>query len=270
MIKDILVFVQAGVGRSLQIEAAVALAKAHSAALSGLCAIDLPSVPAFAEAPIGMEIIQEEMAARRGAAKQLEARLLSAARQAGVAAEWRAVEGEPVSVALQHGRTADLVVLAQADPDAGGEQNRLEELALTLGRPALVVPYVGAPASIGRHAIVAWSATREAARAAHDALPLLRSAQSTSVVGVDLDGAQRASLERLTAHLARHGVKAQPRAASSGGLGVGDVLLNYVANEGADLLVMGAYGHSRVRELVLGGATRTVFRQMTAPVLFSH
>lgn len=270
MLKDLMVFVHVGAGRSPHVAAAVAVAKAHGALLRGVCAVDLPPMPAYAEAPIGVELIEQELERRRAEARKLEASFASAAKQAGVVAEWRTVEADPLSTALEHGRAADLVVLCQADPEADAEPGEVEELALSLGRPTLVVPYVGAPAAIGGNVLVAWNGSREATRAAHDALPFLRRAGSVQIVAVDLEEPSLAGLELFIDHLSRHGVAAKLRRLVSGGLGVGDVLLNAASNEGVDLIVMGAYGRSRMRELVLGGATRTLVRQMTAPVLFSH
>lgn len=270
MIKDVMAFFEAGAERAKHVAAAVAVAKAHGAALAGVCAVDLPAIPVYAEAPIGADLIEQELDRRRREAARLEADFRKAAAAEEVPASWSSVEAEPISVAYGFGRAADLVVLSQAGPDAGAEAGDAEEIALSLGRPVLVVPYVGVSAPIGERVLVAWNGSREATRAAHDALPFLARAKSVLLAGVDLDEGQRAGAERMTAHLARHGVKAELRRLVSAGLGVGDVLLNAVSDEGADLVVMGAYGHSRVRELVLGGATRTLFRQMTAPVLLSH
>ena len=270
MLKDVVAFVNAGVGRAPHLAAAVAVAKAHDATLRGVCAVALPPMPVYAEAPIGVELLEQELDRRRQEARRLESSFMDAAKRAAVAAEWRTVEADALTVALEHGRAADLAVLCQSDPDAGAAANDVEELALALGRPVLVIPYVGAAGPIGDHVLVAWNGSREATRAAHDAMPFLRRAKSVELVAVDLDEAQLPALELMQAHLSRHGVKAKPHRIPSGGLGVGDVLLNLASDSGADLIVMGAYGHSRMRELVLGGATRTIVRRMTAAILFSH
>ena len=270
MIKDVMAFFEAGMGGANHVAAAVAVAQAHGAGLVGVCAVDLPAIPVYAEAPIGADLIERELERRRQEAGRLETAFRAAAGKAKVAATWAAVESDPVSVALEYGRTADLTVLGQPQPDAGAEAGDLEEIALALGRPTLVVPYVAAAGPIGERVLVAWNGSREATRAAHDALPFLARAKSVLLAGIDLDERQRAGAERMAAHLARHGVKAEVRRLVAGSLGVGDVLLNAISDEGADLVVMGAYGHSRMRELVLGGATRTLFRQMTVPVLLSH
>jgi nucleotide-binding universal stress UspA family protein len=122
--------------------------------------------------------------------------------------------------------------------------------------------------------VIAWNSAREAARAVHDAMPLLIAAEAVTVLTIDpregpqghgeLPGAD------ISLHLARHGVKAQVERTVSADLPVGEVLLSRLADLGADLLVMGAYGHSRMRELLLGGATRSLLQSMTVPVLMSH
>ena len=194
-----------------------------------------------------------------------------------VSAEWRSATGFPVDIAAVQARYADLVVLGQldpGDPQARVNSPRPEDIALSAGRAILVIPYVGNYGPIGQHILVAWDASREATRAVNDAMPFLTTASSVTVIMVDpvsnreehgdVPGAD------IALHLARHGVNARVEATVSGGVGIGEVLLSRASDLCADLLVMGAYGHSRVRELVLGGATRTVLNRMTLPVLMSH
>jgi nucleotide-binding universal stress UspA family protein len=125
-----------------------------------------------------------------------------------------------------------------------------------------------------RRAIVAWDGSREAARAAHDALPLLRLAEEAIVLIVDArDLGARAGQQPgadVAAHLARHGVGARVKRVTSGGTGIGELILAQAGEEGADLLVMGGYGHSRLREMLVGGVTRHVLEHTTVPVLFAH
>ena len=147
-------------------------------------------------------------------------------------------------------------------------------MTLVSGRPILVVPNVGNFADLGRRVVIGWNASREAARAVNDAMPLLTAAETVTVLTIDPREGPRAHGELpgadISLHLARHGVKAEIERTASADLPVGEVLLSRVADLGADLLVMGAYGHSRARELLLGGATRSLLRSMTLPVLMSH
>ena len=194
-----------------------------------------------------------------------------------ISAEWRMVSGYPSAIAAMHGRYADLIVLGQldpADPQALVIRPLPEEVALLAGRPILVVPYAGTFEQIGRRVLVGWDASREATRAVNDAMPLLAGAASVTVISVDAKESPAGHGEvpgaDIALHLARHGVPAQVERTASAGIGVGNTLLSRASDLQVDLLVMGAYGHSRVRELLLGGATRTVLSSMTVPVLMAH
>ena len=195
----------------------------------------------------------------------------------GLSAEWRMVgEGLETDPAV-HARYVDLTIMGQLDP-AGGDgellRPRPEHVALASGRPILVVPYAGNFETIGRRALIGWNATREATRAVNDAMPLLMAAEIVTVLTIDARGGPDAHGDvpgaDISLHLARHGVKTTIERTVSAGIPAGDVLLSRAADLGADLLVMGAYGHSRVRELLLGGATRSILQSMTVPVLMSH
>jgi len=196
------------------------------------------------------------------------------ARHAGVAAEWLVSQELPIDLLPRLGATCDLVVVGQPDPDLDrgrAETGRLPaDLALALGRPVLVVPYIGRYPSPGDTVMVAWNGTREAARAVHDALPLLKMAKSVTVFCIDPDPAQGESAAALVKHLLHAGIAAKVKHTLSADVSVGDVLLSALADAGTDLLVMGAYGHSRLRETVFGGVTATVLTSMTVPVLLSN
>lgn len=194
-----------------------------------------------------------------------------------LSAEWREAGGYLAEEVAMHGRYADLIVLGQidpADPWSPLLHPRPEEVALAAGRPILVVPYVGHFEQIGRRVLVAWDASREATRAVNDAMPLLVAASSVTVLTIDAEQAVAGHGEvpgaDIALHLARHGVPATAERTVSAGIGIGNALLSRASDLGADLLVMGAYGHSRVRELLLGGATRTVLATTTLPVLMAH
>jgi nucleotide-binding universal stress UspA family protein len=195
----------------------------------------------------------------------------------GLSTEWRATTGFPIDIASVHARYADLVIVGQIDPDdaqAPVNSPRPEDIALSSGRPVLVVPYVGNYPTLGQHVLIGWDASREATRAVNDAMPLLTAASLVTVLTIDaLVGREEhgdVPGADIALYLARHGVKARVEHTVSGGIGAGNVLLSRAGDIGADLLVMGAYGHSRVRELVLGGATRTVLESMTLPAFMSH
>src|SRR3954454_16773901 len=194
-----------------------------------------------------------------------------------LASEWRVASGYPSEAAALHGRYVDLIVLGQTDPDnaeAALLQPHPEEVALAVGRPVLVVPYAGRFETCGRHVLGAWNASRAATRAINDAMPLLIGSESVTLLSIDAAEDRRAHGDvpgmDIAAHLARHGVKARVETTVSGGIGAGNALLSWASDIGADLLVMGAYVHTRIRELLLGGATRTILQSMTLPVLMAH
>jgi nucleotide-binding universal stress UspA family protein len=146
-------------------------------------------------------------------------------------------------------------------------------LALESGRPVLVVPYIGRYPEIGRNVVVAWKAEREAARAVFDALPFLVGAEKVHILEVKERGDERPALApdiSIAAALARHGIKTSVHTSQPRDISVGDEILSRLADLSADLLVMGAYGHSRMRELVFGGVTRHIARHMTVPTVLSH
>ncbi len=199
------------------------------------------------------------------------------ARRYSLSSDWRTASGYPSEVVAVHGRYADLVILGQIDPDdlrSPFVRPRPEEVALLTGRPILVMPYAGAFANIGQTVLVGWDASREATRAVNDAMPLLATASSVTVITVDPEHGPEGHGEvpgaDIALHLARHGVSVRIERTVSDGIGIGDALLSRACDLGADLLVMGAYGHSRVHELLLGGATRTILASMTLPVLMAH
>jgi nucleotide-binding universal stress UspA family protein len=145
---------------------------------------------------------------------------------------------------------------------------------MSAGRPVLFVPAAGHFEDVGKRVFVPWNASREAARAVWDGLPFLAAAEDTEVVTFDPEklGLGQADLPDpdIGADLARHGAKVRVANEPTAGVDVGSLILSRSADMGADLIVMGAYGHSRMRELVLGGATRTIFKSMTLPTLMSH
>jgi len=195
----------------------------------------------------------------------------------GVSAEWRTASGYPAGMAAMHGRYADLIVIGQLDAydsQAGLLRARPEEVTMLAGRPVLVVPFTGHFERLGARVLVGWDASREAARAVGDAMPLLARAEKVTVLTIDAEESPFGHGEipgaDIALHLARHGVEAEVERTVSAGIGIGNTLLSRAADYEANLLVMGAYGHSRVRELLLGGTTRTVLTSMTLPVLMSH
>lgn len=270
-IKEIVLHYGRDQRRSARLEAAMALAGRFDARLVGVHVLSFPYVPGYIQVDLSPALIEQRMAELRTAAGEMREEFESATRRTGVAAEWRLIEGNPADAMALAVRYADLAVIAQANPDDPGQEDRLpDELVLAAGRPVLVWPFVGDYPHPGKQVMLAWNGTREAARAAHDAMDFLLGADKVVVTTINSPDRQHIPGADIAAHLARHGVKTEVHAVVAPDLDVGTALLSAAADFGTDLMVMGGYGHSRLRELALGGATRHILASMTMPVLMSH
>jgi nucleotide-binding universal stress UspA family protein len=191
----------------------------------------------------------------------------------GLSAEWREIPEGPDADPALHARYADLSILGRLDPERA-ETAAAAASCACLRAAGLDRPLCRTFRNVGWRVLIAWNAAREAARTVSDSMPLLTSAELVTVLTIDPregpDGHGEIPGADIALHLARHGVKTEIERTISAGLPVGEALLSRAADLAADLIVMGAYGHSRVRELLLGGATRSVLRSMTVPVLMSH
>lgn len=179
--------------------------------------------------------------------------------------EWRPITG--LKELALHARYADLTIVGQASP---GTSDHVTETLMRVGRPILAVPRHGRYPRIGQRVLVAWNASREATRAVFDSLPLLAGAANVTVMTMDAADEDRVPGADIGLTLARHGIKVDVVHSTLGDIDAGNALLSRAADQGADLLVMGAFGHSPLREKVLGGATRHILDHMTVPVLLSH
>jgi nucleotide-binding universal stress UspA family protein len=253
------------------------LAQLHEARLTALYATTPPLVDApysYAASAISAHFLQE-----------LHTRWLLRARatfdQAKAARPGEVAWAELSDVFLVRGVAeqamfADLLVLGQHDPNDPAEQELpadfVESVLIQSGKPALVIPYAGKFRSVGTTALIAWKPSAETARALKAALPLLQRAKQVHVVMWDTSAPLRVDGDRLDlAHYLRlHGIEATLHVHREEPRNVGEALLSQAADIDADLLVMGCYGHSRAREFVLGGVSRTVLQSMTVPVLMSH
>ena len=271
-LKTIIVHVDSGRMTPARLDLAAALAEAHGALLVGLHPRDFGPLPLYVEG--GAELIEQQQRWVQDDAQRSAELFRNRFGGTAVAHEWREIEGDAWRGAALFVRGADLTIVGQANPEEGvfGTPRSLaEDLVFASGGPVLVVPYVGAEVSL-RRVLVAWNGSREAARALRNSLPLLARAEQVTLLAVDPDEMVEAyaAPAEICARLARHGIKAEPAKVVPDDLDPGEMLLSQAADLGAELIVMGAWGHSRLRETVLGGVTRTVMRHMTVPVLMSH
>ena len=276
MYKTLLVPVDGRSRSARSLELAGRIANDWESHVVGLYVGYTPYIPSTARAGLGSELLAEYQGkVRDEQTSAARAQFDAGVKAAGIAgAEWRTEEGDLAFTVALHARYADLVVVNQTDPAEDRPANFADEVVLALGRPMLIVPYVGEFKSFAQDILVCWNASREAARAVTDALPLLQRAKRVIVLSVDGNaspgGHGEAPGSDIALYLARHGVRAEAARTGSGGLDIGSVILSRAFDYSADLIVMGAYGHSRMREIVLGGATRSVLKSMTVPVLMSH
>lgn len=253
---------------------AVALANRTNAHLIGLHVIEAiivyPSATMYAAVP------DTEAFAEAQRQRAEEVRKVFEAKTAGEAfvAEWRAVEvrgGGVARAAADQARSVDLVIAPQAAPERGAfdEPEIVADIVRKSGRPVLMIPYAGSFETIGARPLIGWSATREAARAVHDAFDVFTDDAEALILTAGDEGQADESARDLAAALNRRGVGADIAHRDASGIAIGDVLLNEAAESGRDLIVVGAFGHSRVYDLVIGAVTSKLMRSMTAPVLFS-
>jgi nucleotide-binding universal stress UspA family protein len=274
--KTIIVHLDEGKRRGERLDLAFRLAEEFDAHLIGLFALEpLHIAPAPEAAPVLIEIEQKRRERAMLEAKEEFER--KAKLEQWAACEWRST-GDSLAAVRLHARYADLVIAGQPngrnDGDGGVPEWFSHELVMTAGRPVLFVPHAGHFEHVGERVFVPWNASREAARAVWDGLPFLTLAEESEVVTFDPKklglGMSDLPDPDIGADLARHGAKVTVSSEPSGGVDVGSLILSRAADMSADLIVMGAYGHSRLRELVLGGATRKLFESMTVPTLMSH
>lgn len=273
--KDLVVHIDSSQAVEKRLEAAIRLAQTHDAHLTGLYVVPTTDFPAFMEVPSVFEAIQKVRQYREQEAETAQAAFEAAAKRAGISAEWRCTEGELTEKLIESARYSDLAILGQYNPDGhDANQGLADRLVLEVGRPCLIIPYIGARETLGNRVLVAWNARREAVRAVNDALPILHAAGQVVVLAVNPTYGEAGEGDIPSAdichHLARHGVKAEAETTVAQDIDVGSLLLSHAANMGADMIVMGAYGHSRLREMVLGGVSREMFQTMTVPVFMSH
>lgn len=261
------------------IDAALALAKTHDAHISALVTLEhpMPLVTEFGYVPV--EASQRELDEASAAAEAQAARARAHLAREAVSSEVRLTEVMMLwseETAALHARHADISVLGGPDPKQGSPRFALtfKSLLLNSGRPVLVVPMGASLPTPLRRVVLAWKPAPEATRALHDALPLLAGAGEIDVLMIDPQVAEGRHGEQpgadIARHLSRHGLTVNVVSMPKEGRSIGANLLRHVQEVDADLLVMGGYGHAHWREMILGGATRTVLDGMRKAVLFSH
>lgn len=262
-----------------RIAVAAGLAQRFGAHVTGLYVVPDPEVPLYiAGAYVPKEWFSEQMERATAGAEAGEKMFREAVESAGAQSEWRREQGALSDIVARHGRYADMVVVGKGD---AGDLERFPhpelaaDVVMTCGRPVLVIPNAGHFKGIGQRVLVCWNAGREATRAVNDALPVLKKADHVTVLAVNpgsSSGGDHGEIPcaDIAQHLARHQVKAEAASAVARDIEIADLILARASDLGADMIVSGAYGHSRTREWVFGGVTESLMRNATVPYLLSH
>jgi nucleotide-binding universal stress UspA family protein len=276
--KNILVYLDQGASNDERVNSAIAIAVAHDAQLTGVVVNALPASSLLRKLGIGKgDALMEQ--ARVDAQVTIE-RFEQQTDKAGIQADTRViecVEGRAPEKLARMARIFDLSIMRQANPDKSNASfisELSEEVMFSSGRPVFFMPYIGAHHIPCRKGLIAWDGSKAATRAIHDALPLLEMMDKVIILIVDADsieyyGDARPG-EALSRHLSAHGVNNEISRIPKGDASTSTVILNELSNTGADILVMGGYGTPKLREIMLGGVTRTLIECMTVPVFMSH
>lgn len=284
-LRDMVVLLDGSPRDDAKITVALDLARRNDAHLTGLCPLEM-LLPADMSLALGgypdlwalPEFARQIESQAQEKAANIEIAFWDQLRRHGINGSWVFSRGSLHASVMHHARAADLMIVGQTDPEnplPAAARTLIEDVLMAAGRPLLLIPYAGRFETVGTNVLVGWTATRESARAVHDALPLIVPSGKVTVLTAEAAGATSDADpthgNAVSEHLGRHGLRvSSARTVTSDGLSPADALLDYAADLSADLLVVGGYGHSRTREMILGGVTRDLLRHMTLPVLMSH
>jgi nucleotide-binding universal stress UspA family protein len=277
MIKDIIVDLEHGIARDPARDFAITIAETFDTHVAGVAFAYAPDFPGYVMLEIPPEIVAQMIAESEKAALAAIERFEAAARRSLVSAEHRlirAIGAEAPAVLSALARRFDLSVFMQSEPNAMDNDDMIETSLFESGRPLIVVPYIQKEGLKLDHVVCCWDGSRAAARAINDALPLLTKATMVDLLIVlnektNSDRKEIRGVEMAT-HLARHDVKVQIETIPAADIDVADAILSYIADNSGTLIVMGGYGHAKLREVILGGVTRDMLKSMTVPVFMSH
>jgi nucleotide-binding universal stress UspA family protein len=275
MLKDVVVNLSSRGQRDFAAEYAISIAAMFGAHITGVSFVYEPVIPDGTLGGVPVDLIELQREENTKAANDAVSRFDAAAKKAGVSAETRILDatfGGGATRFAQIARRFDVAVVGQAQRERGAADELMIEGALfESGRPLVVVPYIQKRGMTLERVLACWDGSRTAARAIGDAMPFLERAKAVDIVIVaEARKSEEMTGANMSAHLARHGVPASVKRIAKGDIAIEDALLSYAADSGADFMVMGGYGHSRLREFILGGVTRGILASMTVPVLMSH
>ncbi len=276
--KDILVLCDSNDSNEHRVETALAYARQFGSHLTGMHMIPFPVIPVYGgmypDAPSYSAAFQIDKANER--AKELEESFKEAASEAGIEHDWKVIEGLDLDFVIENARYYDLVIAPYGYSHYGDDISHYlsDYFSTNIGRPLLILPDLKKVFEPPSTVIIAWNESHEAARAVHDAIPVLRLANSVQIVSVsknDKDEKQNMlRCEQLQSHLSHHGISAEAFAPDRSPQGVGATIYESALEYSAELIVMGAYGHSRFKEIILGGTTKYLIQNTTLPLFISN
>ena len=275
MLKDIVVNLTGGGPQDFAADYAVSVAKSFGAHVTGIAFVFAPVIPDAGLGAVSPSLIEMQRDDNARAAKDAASQFVTVAKAAGVSAETRILDASLAGATTEFGRIArrfDIAVVGQSQREYGAAEELMIEGALfESGRPIIVVPYIQKQGLSLERVMVCWDGSRNAARAIADAMPFLTRAKSVELVIVtEPRKIGETTGTHMAEHLVRHGVAVNLKSISRGDIDVQSALLSHAADNGTDFIVMGGYGHSRLREFIWGGVTRNMLNAMTVPVLMSH
>jgi nucleotide-binding universal stress UspA family protein len=272
--RTILLHLACDAGHMARIDAAADLAGRFKAHVTALFIASPVSMPAEIEGrAASAAFIEEATAIARERGDKVREACAKRFGELGVTFEWKEAEGDHLDLLAAEAPYADLAIVSHSKVELIEDRvvfHVPEHLPLVVGCPVVVMPAEGARQPVGRHVLVAWKPTTEAARAVNLALPLLHDADEVTIFSVLAEPEAEPPGARLAAHLARHGIAPRVVTDASGTQYAGEAILAKAREVDADAIVMGAYGHSRLREMVLGGVTRHVLMNAKVPMLLAH
>jgi nucleotide-binding universal stress UspA family protein len=277
MIKDIMVNLEQQISRDPARDFAITVAETFDAHIAGIAFAYAPDFPGYVMLEIPPDIVAQMIVESEKTALATIDRFDAAARRSQLPSEHRLLKtiGAEAPVILSNlARRFDLSVFMQSDPNGVDNNDMIETSLFESGRPLIVVPYIQKDGLKLDHVVCCWDGSRAATRAINDALPLLIKAAAVDLLIVLNDKTKNDKNEirgaEMAKHLARHDVKVRVEAIPAADIDVANAILSHVADESATLIVMGGYGHARLREMILGGVTRDMLKSMTVPVFMSH
>jgi nucleotide-binding universal stress UspA family protein len=277
MIKDIIVHLEHRIARDPARDFAITVAETFDAHVAGVAFAYTPDFPGYVMLETPPDILAQLIAESEKAALAAIERFDAAARRSMVSAEHRLLKAIGASAPVVLSRLArrfDLSVFMQSEPDGVDNDDMIEASLFDSGRPLIVVPYIQKEVLKLDHVVCGWDGSRAAARAINDGLPLLVKAATVDLLIVVNEKTNTAPNEirgaEMAKHLARHDVKVQIVTIPAADIDVANAILSYVADVSGTMIVMGGYGHPKLRELILGGVTRDMLKSMTVPIFMSH